>query len=77
MKEPRFKRLMPVIYFLVSACGQPGPLYLPTDKPPVYVPPEAQTNEEQINKAAEVKPGAAQQELTSPPQPDSNQPKKH
>ncbi len=25
---------------LLSACGQPGPLYLPTDKPPIYVEPD-------------------------------------
>ncbi len=56
--------------FLLSACGQPGPLYLPTDKAPIYVPPEEQTKEE-----AETKSDAAQKEIKSPPQPDNNQPK--
>ncbi len=25
---------------LVAGCGQQGPLYLPGEKPPIYVPPE-------------------------------------
>jgi len=25
---------------MLSACGQPGPLYLPSSKPPIYVEPE-------------------------------------
>ncbi len=35
---------------ILTACGQPGPLYLPTDKPPVYVPPEEQTKQESDTK---------------------------
>ncbi len=70
MKELRFKRLLPIIYILVSACGQPGPLYLPTDKPPIYVPPAEQTKIE-----TEAKPETAQKEIKSPRQPDNNQPK--
>ena len=34
MKAIRFTSLL---LGLLSACGQPGPLYLPSDKPPVYV----------------------------------------
>ena len=25
---------------ILTGCGQPGPLYLPTDKPPIYVEPD-------------------------------------
>lgn len=38
MKHIRFALLLS---FLVSGCGQPGPLYLPTSKPPVYVEPDS------------------------------------
>ncbi len=59
-----------LVVCLISACGQPGPLYLPTDKPPVYVAPEDSTN-----KDAETKPEDVQKEIKSPPQPENNQPK--
>ncbi len=56
--------------FLLSACGQPGPLYLPTDKAPVYVPPEEQAKQEPDTKPD------AQKEIKPPPQPpENNQPK--
>lgn len=36
------KAIFTLIYFMVAlslnACGQMGPLYLPDQKPPVYVP---------------------------------------
>ncbi|MDQ8039352.1 MAG: lipoprotein [Rickettsiella sp.] len=36
------KTFLKLIYFILalslSACGQTGPLYLPDQKPPVYVP---------------------------------------
>jgi predicted small lipoprotein YifL len=31
-----------ICVMILTGCGQPGPLYLPTDKPPVYVEPEAE-----------------------------------
>jgi len=38
MKKTRtlFTVLLPIL--LISACGQPGPLYLPGDEPPIHVP---------------------------------------
>lgn len=32
--------LLIALGLLVQACGQTGPLYLPDQKPPIYVPPE-------------------------------------
>jgi predicted small lipoprotein YifL len=32
--------VLPLVLLLLSACGQPGPLYLPSSKPPIYVEPE-------------------------------------
>ena len=29
-----------VLLLILTGCGQTGPLYLPDDTPPVYVPPE-------------------------------------
>ena len=41
---------------LLSACGQPGPLYLPTDKPPVYVAPDKETKaKDEASKETKVK----------------------
>lgn len=41
--------------FFLFGCGQPGPLYLPKNKPPVYVPPEknedSATEQKTENKA--------------------------
>jgi predicted small lipoprotein YifL len=47
---------------MVTACGQPGPLYLPTDKPPIYVEPDAEAE----TKDAEKQP-------VSPPQPENQE----
>ncbi len=59
------------LYLLLSACGQPGPLYLPTDKPPVYVPPEeqVQTNgSKQSESAPKDAPEDAQKQINPGPQ---------
>ncbi len=29
-----------ILTFFLLSCGQQGPLYLPGEKPPIYVPPE-------------------------------------
>ncbi|MEQ1543494.1 lipoprotein [Methyloglobulus sp.] len=55
---------------LIAGCGQPGPLYLPTNKPPVYVEPDA---EPETNKDAAPKQETKPQ---PPPQPDIKQPVK-
>ena len=31
---------------LITSCGQPGPLYLPTGKPPIHVEPEPDTEKD-------------------------------
>jgi len=66
MKDARFVLLLTGL--ILSGCGQPGPLYLPGDKPPIYVPPEAQPETK-----TEPKPAPTPQ---LPPHPDSNQPTK-
>jgi predicted small lipoprotein YifL len=38
----KIARLGLPFFTLLAACGQPGPLYLPTDKPPIYVQPQEQ-----------------------------------
>ncbi len=38
MKKNLFKLAYFLTAFLLTACGQMGPLYLPDQKPPVYVP---------------------------------------
>lgn len=53
------------LVLVLTACGQPGPLYLPTDKPPVYVPPEEQTKQE-----PDTQPDASKD---TKPQPENNQ----
>jgi predicted small lipoprotein YifL len=30
----------------IAGCGQTGPLYLPDSKPPIYVPPEAEEEQQ-------------------------------
>lgn len=34
---------------MVTSCGQPGPLYLPTEKPPIHVEPEPEPEPEKNN----------------------------
>ena len=43
---------------LLSACGQPGPLYLPTDKPPVTVAPDEKAKAKKEAPKAESAPKA-------------------
>lgn len=50
---------------ILSGCGQPGPLYLPTDKPPTQVRSEA--SEADTEKKTQDKP-------ESPSQPEIQQP---
>lgn len=57
--------VLPGLMMALSACGQPGPLYLPADKPPVYVPPEEHVKDEPEGK----------QEATSLPPSDEDQQK--
>jgi predicted small lipoprotein YifL len=60
------------LYFvlsLLSGCGQPGSLYLPTSKPPMYVEPEAEPETKGAAPKQETKP-------QPPPQPDIKQPVK-
>lgn len=62
----------------IAACGQPGPLYLPTDKPPVYVPPEEQAQkagENQSESAPKDAPEDQQKEINTPPQSDNKESK--
>jgi predicted small lipoprotein YifL len=43
-----------IVVVVLSGCGQPGPLYLPKDQPPVYAKPEPKVegkNEETAPKA--------------------------
>jgi predicted small lipoprotein YifL len=65
MKHPSLALLL---FTFLTACGQPGPLYLPTDKPPIYVEPEPETTdvETETEKKEHAKPG--------PPQPETKQP---
>ncbi len=35
-------KILLLLMFLSSACGQTGPLYLPDNPPPIYVPEEDQ-----------------------------------
>jgi predicted small lipoprotein YifL len=64
MKDYSFALLLCLI---LSACGQPGLLYLPTDKPPVYVEPETETKNAEPKQATKPEP---------PPQPEIKQPAK-
>ena len=36
-----------IITLIIQACGQTGPLYLPGDEAPIYVPPEAEEQEQE------------------------------
>jgi predicted small lipoprotein YifL len=56
------------LYFvlsLLSGCGQPGPLYLPTSKPPMYVEPEPETKDAASKQETKPQP---------PPQPEIKPP---
>jgi predicted small lipoprotein YifL len=52
---------------LIAGCGQPGPLYLPTSKPPMYVEPEAEPETKDAASKQETKP-------QPPPQPEIKTP---
>lgn len=65
---------------LLSACGQPGPLYLPTDKPPVYVAPDKEAKAKEETPKAESTPKAVDDSTEGPkpqevPQPTDTPPK--
>jgi predicted small lipoprotein YifL len=34
---------------VITGCGQPGPLYLPTEKPPIHVEPEPEPEQNKNN----------------------------
>lgn len=58
------------LYFvlsLLSGCGQPGPLYLPTNKPPMYVEPEAEPETKDAAPKQETKPQPPPQPEIKPP----------
>ena len=42
-----------MLILIISGCGQPGPLYLPKDKPPVYVAPDPKTESSPEDKLPE------------------------
>lgn len=58
-----------LVSLMLSACGQPGPLYLPSSKPPIYVEPEPETKSTEPNQQ-QIKPEV-------PLQPKLNQPTKN
>ncbi len=56
-----------LLYLLaLSACGQPGPLYLPNNKPPIYVEPEPvpETKVKEKNSGAQTLPEEPKPEKT-------------
>ncbi|WP_411725289.1 LPS translocon maturation chaperone LptM [Methyloglobulus sp.] len=63
MKDYRFALFL--LCLVLPGCGQPGPLYLPSDKPPIYVEPEPAPE----TKDKETRP-------EPPPQPKIKQPAK-
>ncbi len=66
----KYLGLIPVLLMLVlTACGQPGPLYLPKDRPKVYDEPVTETKETQDKKDKAAKP-------ESPPTPKQPVPTK-
>jgi predicted small lipoprotein YifL len=49
LQEPMkafYHLLFILILPLIQGCGQPGPLYLPTEKPPIHVEPEPEPEPE-------------------------------
>ena len=53
---------------LLSACGQEGPLYLPTDAPPIAVPPETKKQQlKEKKKIEEKKPTTIEKVQDTPP----------
>jgi predicted small lipoprotein YifL len=64
MKNNSFALLL--LGTLLVGCGQVGPLYLPTDKPPVYVEPESGSEDAEvkdIDKKVPVSVPSTQQEI--------------
>jgi predicted small lipoprotein YifL len=51
---------------LVSGCGQPGPLYLPTDKPPIYVEPDSEPETKESEPKLEKPKELPQSEINQP-----------
>lgn len=74
----RYKHLI-LLSLGLSACGQPGPLYLPGTTPPFYVPPPAekeiekpeQPAQKKADKPEKPKSSASEQEIA--PQPEQEQ----
>lgn len=56
---------------ILSGCGQPGPLYLPTDKPPIYVEPDTEPEAKQVKEPEAKK--IEQPKLKLPTTPESKQ----
>lgn len=56
-----------LLALLLSACGQEGPLYLPTDAPPIAVPPETKKQLKEKKPIKEKKPATIEKVLDTPP----------
>lgn len=52
---------------VLSACGQEGPLYLPTDAPPIAVPPETKKQLKEKKQIEEKKSVTIEKILDTPP----------
>ncbi len=52
---------------LLNACGQKGPLYLPTNTPPIAVPPETKKPLKEKKQIKEKKPVTIEKILDTPP----------
>lgn len=44
------RRLTAPLALMLAACGQPGPLYLPSQKPPIHVQKEHQQNDTKTDR---------------------------
>lgn len=61
---------------LMSACGQPGPLYLPGTKPPFYVPTEPEPEKTKASEQDKTNGTDQDQSSESPPVPEKQEPAK-
>jgi predicted small lipoprotein YifL len=74
MSKIRLRRKFIFLLFTaLSACGQPGPLYLPGTTPPFYVPPEEKTASEKA-AAPESKTTTEAKPSTTKPEPELKTP---
>lgn len=73
MKDTGFVLLL--LGLTLAGCGQPGPLYLPSAKPPIYVEPEPETesNKEPKKETEKDTKPAPPQPLPQKPQPTTKQ----